>query len=91
MVLCCSISFGRKGELYRLDSMAGDGHHGHRGVDDWIAKEVQAELGLLVVPFEQRPLDCLGRRGRRLCANSTSVRVGGTEHKGRCEEPEVDF
>ena len=45
--------------------MAGDGHHCHRGLDDRVAEEVQAELGLLVVPLEQRSLDYLGSRRRR--------------------------
>lgn len=40
-----------KDELYRLDSMAGDGHHRGRGLDDCVAKEVQAELGVLVIPL----------------------------------------
>lgn len=71
--------------------MAGDGHYCNRGLDDWIAKEVQAELGILVVPLEQRPLDCVGRWRRRVRANCSTVRAGGAEHKGRCEEPEVDF
>ena len=66
--------------------MAGDGHHRHRCVDDWFAEEVQAELGLLVVPFEQRPLDYLGSRRRRVRPDRSSVRVGSAEHPRRCEE-----
>lgn len=84
MILCFSIPFAREDELYRLDSMAGDGYHSHRGVDDRIAEEVQAELGLLVVPLEQRSLDNLGSRRRRLCADCSSGRVGRTKHPGRC-------
>src|SRR5687767_6227890 len=68
--------------------MAGDGHHCHRGVDDWIAKEVQAELGLLAVPLEQRSLDYLGSRRWRVRTDCSSIRVGGPEHP-RCNKEQT--
>lgn len=71
--------------------MAGDGHHCHRGLDDRIAEEVQAQLGLLVVPLEQRSLDYLGSQRCRVCVNRASVCVGGIEHKGGCKESKLSF
>lgn len=64
--------------------MARDGHHRYRGVDDRIAEKVQAELGLLVVPLEQRPLGYLGNWRRRLCADCPSGSVGRTKHPWCC-------
>ena len=40
--------------------MAGDGSDGYRRVDGRIAKEVQAELGILAIHLEQCTVDCLG-------------------------------
>lgn len=41
-------------------SMAGHVGNGHRGLDDRLTKEVQKELGLLALPFEQSFMDRLG-------------------------------
>ena len=41
-------------------SMAGDAGNGHRGLDDRLTKEVQTELGLLALSFEQSFMDRLG-------------------------------
>lgn len=40
--------------------MAGDGRNCHRGLDGGLTKEVQEELGLLAVSFEQYSVDCVG-------------------------------
>lgn len=40
--------------------MAGDGRHGHRGLDGWLAEKIQAQLGVLAFPVEQRAVDRLG-------------------------------
>jgi hypothetical protein len=48
--------------------MARDGSDGCRGVDGGLAKEVQAELGILALPPEQRAVDCLGPARWRLRA-----------------------
>ena len=66
--------------------MAGDGGHGHRRVDGRVTKKVQKELGFLVVPLKQRPLDSLGRQRSGLCSDCAAVCFGGDEYSRRREE-----
>ena len=40
--------------------MASDAGDGYRSLDGCLSKEVQTELGILVVPPEQCAVDCLG-------------------------------
>ena len=49
--------------------MARDVGHRDRGMVDRISKEVQEELGILVIPVKQRSLDCLGLARRGLCTH----------------------
>lgn len=63
---CCLPSLSAAGVtltthgLDRRRSMARDGNNGRGCLVHSFAKEVQEELGLLVVPFEQRAVGCLG-------------------------------
>ena len=45
------------GKRYSMASDAGDGY---RSLDGCVSKEVQTELGILVVPPKQCAVDCLG-------------------------------
>ena len=49
--------------------MAGDDCHDHRGLDGWLEERLQAQLGILALPAEQRALDCLGLSRWGLCAH----------------------
>ena len=49
--------------------MAGNVGDGYRGLDGCLSKEVQAELGILVVPLEQCVVDYLGSRRWSVCAD----------------------
>ena len=40
--------------------MARNDRNSHSGVDGGLTKEIQKELGLLAVSFEQRAVDCVG-------------------------------
>ena len=40
--------------------MAGDGSDRHCCMDGWVAEKVQAQLGILAVPLEQRAVDRVG-------------------------------
>jgi len=46
--------------MVELDSMAGDGCDGCCRLDDSVAKKVQAQLGVLALPFKQCVVDCVG-------------------------------
>lgn len=66
--------------------MAGDARHGHRRVDGGLATEVQAQLGILALPSEQRSMDCLGRWSWCVCVDCSAIRTGSAKYARRCEE-----
>lgn len=64
--------------------MAGDVSYRGRGVDGSFAKEVQAELGILVVYLQQRVVDYLGRRRWSVRAYCLAALSGGLEYQRSC-------
>lgn len=66
--------------------MAGDGGDSHRRLDGRFAEEVQAELGILAVPFEQRAMDRMGLARQSLCPHHASGLSRVYEHPRRDEE-----
>lgn len=66
--------------------MAGDGGHGHCGVDGWVAAKVQTQLGILVVSVQQRALDRVGLARPRLGVDRPPGRPCVSEHPRRDEE-----
>ena len=67
--------------MVELDSMAGDGRNGSRGLDDCVAKKVQTQLGVLAFPVKQRVVGSLGTARPRLCFNPAATGVGNFECK----------
>ena len=66
--------------------MAGDDHYRRCRVDGCVAKKAEAELGILVVPFEQCALDCLGCGRPGMGAHRFAACAGGNEYsRGRKE------
>ena len=66
--------------------MAGNAGHGGGGLDGRLTKEVQAQLGLLVISIEQCAVDRLGLARRGLCPDRFTGVPGDLEHQGRHEE-----
>lgn len=67
--------------------MARDGGHGHRRMDGCLSEKVQAQLGVLAVPLEQRDVDRLGRARSCLRAYLPTALPRVSEHPWRHEEP----
>ena len=63
--------------------MAGHAGHGGGGVDGRFPKEVQAQLGLLVISIEQCAVDRLGMARQGLCPDRFTGVPRGAEHQGR--------
>jgi len=66
--------------------VARDGSHRHCCVDGGLAEKVQTQLGILVVPVEQRALDCVGLARRRLRTHRSSGLPRVSEHPRRDEK-----
>ena len=66
--------------------MAGDGSHGHRCLDGGLAEKVQAQLGLLAFPVEQRAVDRLGFPRSRIRAHLPAALPRLYQHPRRNEE-----
>lgn len=66
--------------------MAGHGSHGYWRVDGGLAKEVQTQLGILVVPPQQRALDSLGLARSCLRADRATALSRVYKHSRRIEE-----
>ena len=64
------------------------GYGGHRGgcLDGRLPKEVQAQLGLLVISTEQCAVDRLGLARQGLRTHCLAVTPGAAEHTRRDEE-----
>ena len=67
--------------------MAGDGGDRHRRLDGCFAEKVQAQLGILAVPFEQRAVDHLGCTRPCLRAHTPAALPRLSKHPRRDEEP----
>src|SRR5215207_1931270 len=67
--------------------MAGDGGDGDRRVDGRLSEKVQAQLGILAIPAEQRAVDRLGRARSRLRTHLPSALSRISEHSRRGKEP----
>ena len=68
--------------------MARDAGDGNRRVDGWFSEKVQAQLGILAVPVEQRTVDRLGYSRSRVRAHLPTALPRVSEHPRRDEEPE---
>ena len=66
--------------------MAGNAGHSSGGLDDRLPKEVQAQLGFLVISTEQCALDRLGLARQGLCPDRFTGVPRGLEHPRRQEE-----
>ena len=66
--------------------MAGNAGHSGGGVDGRLTKEVQAQLGLLVISTEQCAVDRVGLARQGLCPDCLAVTPGFAEHTRRDEE-----
>lgn len=66
--------------------MAGDGSHGHRCVDGGLAEKVQAQLGILAIPVEQRAVDRVGLPRSGVCAHLPAGLPRLYEHSRRYKE-----
>ena len=66
--------------------MAGDAGDSYRRLDGWFSEEVQAQLGILGFPLEQRALDRVGLARSCLRSDSTPGLPCVYEHPGRDEE-----
>ena len=66
--------------------MAGNAGHSGGGVDGRLAKEVQAQLGLLVISTKQRAVDRLGLARQGLCPDRFTGVPRGAEYPGREEK-----
>src|SRR5215210_2930993 len=71
----------------RCDSMAGDVSDGPRRVDGWLSEKVQAQLGILALPFKQCAVHCMGRARSCLCAHLPPALPCLSEYQGSNEEP----
>ena len=69
--------------------MAGDAGDGDRRVDGWFSEEVQAQLGILAVPVEQRAVDRLGCARSRVRAYLPPALPRVSKHPRRGEEPNL--
>ena len=63
--------------------MAGNAGHGGGGVDGSLTKEVQAQLGLLVISIEQCAVDRLGLARRGICPDRFTSVPRVAEYPGR--------
>ena len=70
-----------------MDSVAGHGSHRDSGVDGWLAEKVQTQLGILVVPVEQRALDRVGLARQRVRPHRSPDRPCVSKHPRSVEEP----
>src|ERR1043166_3073419 len=66
--------------------VAGDGSHRYCSVDGGLADKVQTQLGLLVVPAEQRALDRVGLERSRLRPHRPPTLPRIPQHPRRVEE-----
>ena len=66
--------------------MAGNGSHGRRSLDGGLAEKVQAQLGILDLPAEQRAVDRLGSPRRRVCPHLPPGLPRLYEHPRRAQE-----
>lgn len=66
--------------------MAGNVGDSCCGLDGGIAKEVYAELGILVVPVEQRAVGYLGTGRWSLCAHCFATLSCPLEYQGSFQE-----
>ena len=66
--------------------MAGDARDRHRRVDGWFSEEVQAQLGILAIPAEQRAVDRVGCARPCLCANLPTALSCLSEYPGSDKE-----
>ena len=66
--------------------MAGDAGYSHRRVVDRVASEAPTRIRLLVLPVQQRAVDCLGMARPRLCAYRAASRAGSVERPGSLQE-----
>ena len=64
--------------------MANDVGDRCRGLDGGLAKEVQAELGILVIHLKQRAVDYLGRGRWGICADYLAALSGRPEYQRSC-------
>ena len=60
--------------------MAGNADHSSGGLDDRLPKEVQAQLGFLVISTEQCAVDRLGLARQSLCPDRFTGVPRGLEH-----------
>ena len=73
-------------EYSRCYSMAGDDRHGDCGVDGWLTEKIQAQLGILAFPVEQRAMDRLGRPRSGIRAHLPPALPRLSEHSRRKKE-----
>ena len=66
--------------------MAGDGGDGDRRMDGWLSEKVQAQLGILAVPVEQRAVDRLGRARSCVRTHLSPALSRVSQHPRRDEE-----
>ena len=66
--------------------MAGDVGDRGCGLDGGLAKEVQKELGVLVISLKQRAVDHLGTARRSICTYCIAVLSWLSEYQGNGEE-----
>lgn len=66
--------------------MAGNAGHSSGGLDDRLPKEVQAQLGLLVISTQQCAVDRLGLARPGLCSDRVTGVPRSLEHQGRQEK-----